>query len=474
MRYLELQEKIQAFCKEHHQEMMEDLAQLVEVPSVVAEPLPGKPYGEAPYEVLERTVKIAERMGFTVQTADDACMTAEYGDRPAQLCLMAHLDVVDAGDGWTKPPYALTRDGDRIYGRGVTDDKGPAIAVLYAMKAARELFPDLPYSPQAWLGTAEEVGSPDLRNYMKHTKLPKYTLTPDAIEPIVIGESAKHRPSFGRTWDKNEVRPQVISFDGGKVRNAIPGYAEAVVAGLTRKDVEAIAQKNGEKNNVEYELMDTPAGLKICANGRGAHIGTAHLGRNGQTALVDLLTELPLADCPGTRALNALKVLFPHGKLNGEGLGLTLQDEIMGKPQANFTVCTMTETEIVCKMDSRGPTNAVPENYAHVIDRALIEAGFDVEPSEMDDAHYVKETEPQVQLVKELYEAVCKRPATCHFSIGASYAHYVEGAIATGVAAPGIDTMLHKADEFLPLEDFDHMVELYTLAILNFCGQETI
>ena len=91
----------------------------------------------------------------------------------------------------------------------------------------------------------------------------------------------------------------------------------------------------------------------------------------------------------------------------------------------------------------------------------------------MDDAHYVKETEPQVQLVKELYEAVCKRPATCHFSIGASYAHYVDGAISTGVAAPGIDTMLHKADEFLPLEDFDHMVELYTLAILNVCGQET-
>ena len=474
MRYLEWLEQIRKFCKEHHQEMMEDLAELVAVPSVVAEPLPGKPYGEAPYEALERAVKIAERMGFTVKTADDACMTAEYGDRAARLCLMAHLDVVDAGDGWTKPPYALTRDGDRIYGRGVTDDKGPAIAVLYAMKAARELCPDLPYRPQAWFGTAEEVGSPDLKNYMKHTALPKYTLTPDAIEPIVIGESAKHRPSFGLTWEKNDARPQVISLVGGKVRNAIPGHAEAVVAGLARKDVEAIARENTKRTEVEYDLMDTPEGLRICANGRGAHIGTAHLGRNGQTALVDLLTELPLADCPGTRALKALKELFPHGRLNGEGLGLTLEDEIMGKPQANFTVCTMTETEIACKMDSRGPTNAVPENYAHVIDRALTEAGFIVEPSEMDDAHYVKETEPQVQLVKELYEAVCKRPATCHFSIGASYAHYVDGAISTGVAAPGIDTMLHKADEFLPLEDFDHMVELYTLAILNICSREEL
>ena len=138
MRYLELQESIRAFCKEHHREMMEDLAHLIEVPSVVSTPLEGKPYGEAPYEVLVRAEKIAKRMGFTVAEADDACMTAEFGDRPAKLCLMAHLDVVDAGDGWTKEPYALTEESDRIYGRGVTDDKGPAIAVLYALRALRE------------------------------------------------------------------------------------------------------------------------------------------------------------------------------------------------------------------------------------------------------------------------------------------------------------------------------------------------
>jgi succinyl-diaminopimelate desuccinylase len=474
MRYLELQERIRAFCKEHHGEMMADLAQLVAVPSVVAVPLPDKPYGEAPREVLHRAEAIAKRMGFVVSETDNACMTAMYGDRPVQLCLMAHLDVVDAGSGWTKEPYALTEEPDRIYGRGVADDKGPAIAVLYAMKAARELCPDLPYSPQAWFGTAEEVGSPDLRNYMKHTKLPKYTLTPDAIEPIVIGESAKHRPSFGLTWEKSESLPRVVKLEGGKIRNAIPGYAEAVVAGLTMEDVERTARECAQELGVVYELFETETGVKICANGRGAHIGTPHLGRNGQTALVEFLCRLPLAEYSGTQALHALRALFPHGMINGEGLGLTLEDEIMGKPHANFTVCTMTETEIACKMDSRGPTNAVPENYAYVIDKALKDAGFTVEPSEMEDAHYVKETEPQVQLVKELYEAVFGRPAECYFSIGASYAHYVDGAISTGVAAPGIDTMLHKADEFLPLEDFNRMVELYTLAILNICSQEHI
>ena len=42
---------------------------------------------------------------------------------------MAHLDIVPAGDGWTMTLYADIQN-DRIYGRGVVDDKGPVIAVF--------------------------------------------------------------------------------------------------------------------------------------------------------------------------------------------------------------------------------------------------------------------------------------------------------------------------------------------------------
>lgn len=302
--------------------------------------------------------------------------------------------------------------------------------------------------------------------------MPKYNLTPDAIEPIVIGESAKHRPTFRTAWAKNDARPQVIALQGGRVRNAIPGFAEATVAGLCRADAEAIAQSCAQQTEVDFVLTDTDAGLHIQANGRGTHIGTAHLGRNGQTALVALLTQLPLADCPSTQVLHKLAKLFPHGVMDGTSLGLTVRDELMGTSSTNFTVCRMDETSIECKLDSRGPTNATWENYAAVILRALEQAGFTVENTAMDDAHYVQESEPLVQLIKRAYQDVTGRSAACAFSVGASYAHYVDGAVSTGVAAPGIDTMLHKCDEFLPLEDFFHMVELYTLLTLQLCSEE--
>lgn len=460
------------FFHEHQEELLADIARLVEIPSVVADPLPGMPYGEAPYRVLKEAAAISERMGFHTVVADKCCMTADYGDRPVRLGLLAHLDVVAAGEGWTKPPYALTKEGEKVFGRGIADDKGPGVALLYAIKAAKEICPDLFYSPQVWLGTAEEIGSPDLKNYMKHTAMPPLCLTPDGIEPIVIGECAKYRPEFYAKWSRTMVLPRVTSLQGGKVRNAIPGYAEAVVAGLAAEDVEAAADKVTECTGVKFILSDVEGGICIKAEGRGAHIGRPEQGRNAQTALVSLMASLPLAECPGTRAIRSLSRLFPHGDLAGTGLGLTVRDEVMGSTKTNFTVCSMTETEIRCKLDSRGPLAAKPENYSSVIDKALREGGFTVIPSVMDDAHYVPEDAPLVQKVKGVYEEYYGRPAACCTSIGASYAHYIDGAVSTGVAAPGVDTMLHKSDEFMYIEDLLLIGETYTQIILDICRAE--
>jgi acetylornithine deacetylase/succinyl-diaminopimelate desuccinylase-like protein len=54
------------------------------------------------------------------------------------LLLCVHYDVVPAGDtaAWKKPPFKLTVEGDKAYGRGVTDNKGNIVA---AVSAAKEL-----------------------------------------------------------------------------------------------------------------------------------------------------------------------------------------------------------------------------------------------------------------------------------------------------------------------------------------------
>lgn len=80
--------------------------------------------------------------------------------------VLAHLDIVPAGDGWTvtEPFVPVVKDG-KIYGRGTADDKGPAIAALYAMRAVKELGIPVKKNVRLILGTDEECGSSDIRHY---------------------------------------------------------------------------------------------------------------------------------------------------------------------------------------------------------------------------------------------------------------------------------------------------------------------
>lgn len=64
--------------------------------------------------------------------------TLDVGAKTTVL-LCTHYDVVPAGeiDEWTRPPFEMTIEGDKIYGRGVTDNKGNVVA---SVAAARELI----------------------------------------------------------------------------------------------------------------------------------------------------------------------------------------------------------------------------------------------------------------------------------------------------------------------------------------------
>ena len=461
--------KLQQWIADHRSELLADLATLIEVPSVARPGADGLPYGRECREALTRAESIARKLGFATDMWEDTVLTVEWGGRDVPFCMLCHLDVVPAGDGWATDPFRLTVEEDCIRGRGVTDDKGPAVAALYAMAAVRELWPELRCSPRLWLGTAEEIGSGDMKRWLQSHAMPPYVITPDATDPLVIGESAKYRPAISAAWEQSEALPRVTHLQGGRVRNAIPAAAEATVAGLTAAQVQPLADGWTEKTEVAFTLTDTPDGLHIAAHGRGAHIGKPWLGRNAQTALTGLVAALPLADCGSTRAVRSLAKLFPYDDPHGEALGLTVSDPIMGRCRVNATTCTLGEEGVVCQFDSRGGANTTEENYARVIDNALRSEGFTVEQSEMDAAHYVPPTAKIVEDMAALYREVRGMDGAIVSMVAGSYAHFVEGAIAVGRAEPGVDCRIHKADEWLPLADLDRLVELLALSIVHFC-----
>lgn len=75
--------------------------------------------------------------GFDV-SSDDALpgrtnVVARLGNGPGPVfAFNSHLDTVPAGEGWTRSPFRMIREGERLYGRGACDAKGPIVAMMEA------------------------------------------------------------------------------------------------------------------------------------------------------------------------------------------------------------------------------------------------------------------------------------------------------------------------------------------------------
>ncbi len=80
----------------------------------------------------------AETRRISGTTSDKYGLIARFGpDREDGILLSGHTDVVPAeGQNWTRPPFALTREGDRLFGRGTTDMKGFLACMLDAADTA--------------------------------------------------------------------------------------------------------------------------------------------------------------------------------------------------------------------------------------------------------------------------------------------------------------------------------------------------
>ncbi|XKL60005.1 hypothetical protein PGB90_001021 [Kerria lacca] len=80
------------------------------------------------------------------------------------VCVYGHLDVQPAAlsDGWNTDPFELVIKDGKMYGRGSTDDKGPAISWLHVVEAFKNTNSELPVNLKFCFEGMEESGSEGL------------------------------------------------------------------------------------------------------------------------------------------------------------------------------------------------------------------------------------------------------------------------------------------------------------------------
>ncbi len=465
-------DRIVSWVESHREEFLQDLTALCRINSAGTAAQPGAPYGPGAKAALDKAMEICAGYGFAVEDHGDRVMTADMGPDTPLLDMLAHLDVVGPGDGWDTDPFEpVVKPDGYIYGRGVADDKGGAVAALYAMRCVRELGLPIKGRCRLILGTDEENGSSDVAYYYDRVKPAPHTFTPDSEFPVCNGEKGFYRLSFRKNWAAETALPRVTALHGGFRVNVVPGQASAVIAGMGKNDLLAAATPLAAEIGASVQAEEADGGVQLTLIAKGCHAAMPETGVNANTALIRVLCALPLADSQSTAALRAVDKLLPHGDHAGKALGIAQADDVTGPLTCSFTMIDVTESGLEGLCDCRIPVCATEANCKAVADAAMAAAGF-VPEGKMIPPHYTPAEGAFIQTLNRCYETYSGRQGGCYSMGGGTYVHDVPGGVAFGVVMPGEDVRMHGANERIKVEDLLTAVEIFAQAVADICGED--
>jgi acetylornithine deacetylase/succinyl-diaminopimelate desuccinylase-like protein len=154
-------------------EFLSELAEYLAIPSVSAKP-------EHAEDCLRAAGWVGGRlgeMGFATRLVDTGGHPLVMGQRRVagrvpHLVVYGHYDVQPAEplELWKTPAFELVVKGQKAYGRGVADNKGPTLALLAGLSDALAKNPDLPLNITCLIEGEEEVGSANLHKTLSALK----------------------------------------------------------------------------------------------------------------------------------------------------------------------------------------------------------------------------------------------------------------------------------------------------------------
>jgi acetylornithine deacetylase/succinyl-diaminopimelate desuccinylase-like protein len=153
-----------SFAKTNRQEYEELLKRFVEIPTVSVDPA----HAEDIRAGIDLTVDTLRKYGgkvdvYKIEKGNPVVHGVFGASRNAPtVTVYNHIDVQPASketEPWDTEPFVMTIKGDSYFGRGTTDDKGPALAALFGARAALEA--GVPVNIQFLWEFEEEIGSPN-------------------------------------------------------------------------------------------------------------------------------------------------------------------------------------------------------------------------------------------------------------------------------------------------------------------------
>ena len=409
---------------------VESISESIRFDSSLTPPLADMPFGKGAADCLKHFLDTANALGFETHNYENYAGEVIFGTGEP-FAVLAHLDVVPAGSGWSRDPFGGEVEDGKIWGRGAMDDKGPAFCALYAMKALK----DEGFLPRKTIklivGCNEENGWACIEHYEKAAAMPEVGFSPDGGFPVIYAEKGilhvrLHFPVSDAPF---------TFFEGGESYNMVCDRCEATprTLGLTR------ARAMG------FEIRRK----KLIAHGKSAHASTPEQGVN---AIEPMLAYFEDKSADVKRVLDCVfRDQYGLKTLADETGSLTLSPDLIKFRRG--------ELQVVCdiRYPATLPLSAVTEK--------LSQMGVKYET--------LRHQAPLMQdkngtLVRELlaaYEAYTGEKAQPVAIGGGTYARALKCGVAFGPEMEGDDPVVHQANEYITLERVEMLLHIYADAL---------
>lgn len=456
-----LKTRLESWIAQNSEPFFRDIAALVNIRSVSA-PDETYPFGAGCAQVLEKALAMARGYGFPGENIDWRCGVSLHsgtGRRKGVIGLFSHLDVVPEGEGWGSDPYCCTdRDGFLI-GRGVSDNKGPAVVALYAMRFLKESGITLQHDLHLFFGCAEETGMEDIEYYVKNRKTPDFALVADNNYPVCFGEKGILRFTASR-----KVSGNLREISGAQVVNVVPDKAVALLEGVS------ISQARARLADTGLTAEACEGGVRFTAHGLSRHAAFPEGSVNALHLLADGLSRSGLAKGETEDALARIARLTsdPYG----ECTGAPFADEVSGRLTCVGSMAHIENGVLSLCYDVRYPVTAKGESVRAALAARFLEEGFTLSALSDDPPSYLPPDEPLVPALCDIAAYVLGKRYEPYTMGGGTYARKLPRAIGFGPNVPGEQNPFppghgqgHQPDECMRKDSLLDGIRAYVYAL---------
>lgn len=455
------------FIRKNSENLINDLSRFIAIPSVSGKEDEYGPYGTPVADAFNVLSDEAKALGLEVENLGYA-LRISIGKGDETFLVVAHGDVVPAGEGWTKPAYELTRENGMLYGRGVLDDKGAAVAAMYSLAAVKNSGKEAKMRISLVVGGDEECGMSDMHRYVDEFGLPDYALTPDASFPVTNAELGFVFGKFSFESVKENGDVKLISLKGGRAVNCVAEKCECKIKG-SEEVFEYI--KGLSSDLLSPEMTFENGEISVLCRGLSAH---GSVPEKGRSAVMDLLSVLERAfeKFGAENSFLAFTKKYVKGT-EGEALGINCSDEFSGKLSVNFGMCSFENGKGEVTVDSRTPISADAFEISNKLEAIAKENDGEYIPDRNGNGIRIPEDSPFMRSVAASYEKATGKPCGFVCERGSTYAKAFCGkCVAFGPADEGNKAVcgnMHGPDEYISEEALISLSEVYAQVILDFC-----